>query len=84
VLVISNSSDKRIGGVLSLSDASGKQKHDHWTLAPHQTQRMIVGDLVRKAGLTGNSAALRSRQHRLPLPSTAYTFSTTRRRDSPP
>jgi hypothetical protein len=54
VLVISNSSDKRIGGVLSLSDASGKQSYDRWTLAPHETQRMTVGDVVRKAGLSGN------------------------------
>jgi hypothetical protein len=55
VMVISNSSDKKIGGVLSLSDASGKQWRDHWSLAPHATQRIDVADLVRKAGLTGRN-----------------------------
>jgi hypothetical protein len=54
VMVISNSSDKRIGGVLALSDASGKLWRDRWSLSPHATQRIDVGDLVRKAGLTGN------------------------------
>lgn len=54
ILVISNSSDKKIGGVLSLSDASGKQWHDRWSLSPHETQRLNVADLVRKAGLAGN------------------------------
>jgi hypothetical protein len=54
VLVISNSSDKTIGGTLSLSAASGKQSHNRWSLAPHQTRRMNVDDLVRKAGLSGN------------------------------
>ncbi|HEY6770654.1 MAG TPA: hypothetical protein VI386_38410 [Candidatus Sulfotelmatobacter sp.] len=54
VLVISNSSEKSIGGVLSLSDASGKLWHDRWSLAPHETQRMNVGDVVRKAGLSGS------------------------------
>jgi len=53
VLVISNSSDKAIGGVLSFSDASGQQWHGRWSLAAHETQRMNVADLVRNAGLSG-------------------------------
>ena len=53
VMVISNSSDKQISGVLSFSDPSGKQWHDQWSLTPHATQRIDVADLVRKAGMTG-------------------------------
>jgi hypothetical protein len=54
ILVISNSAAKAIGGILSISDASGKQWHGHWSLAAHETQRMNVNDLVRAAGMTGN------------------------------
>ena len=54
VVVISNSSDKTIGGTLSLSDSGGKQSHQRWSLTAHQTKRMNVDELVRKAGLSGN------------------------------
>jgi hypothetical protein len=53
VVVISNSSDKTIGGTLSLSDSGGKQSHQRWSLTAHQTKRMNVDELVRKAGLSG-------------------------------
>lgn len=54
VVVISNSSDKTIGGTLSLSDPGGRQSRNRWSLAAHQTKRMNVDDLVRQAGLSGN------------------------------
>jgi hypothetical protein len=52
-LVISNSSEKTVRGMLWLSDAAGKRWSHALALDPHQTRRMAVGDLVRKAGLSG-------------------------------
>ena len=57
ILVVSNSSDKTISGDLYLSDASGNQWTGRWSLTSHETQRMIVSDLVRKAGLAATMAA---------------------------
>jgi hypothetical protein len=54
VLVISNSSGKKINGTLSLFDAGGKRWSTSLPVAPHQTQRMSVGDLLLKAGLSGS------------------------------
>ncbi|MGA7752520.1 MAG: hypothetical protein WCB05_06810, partial [Candidatus Sulfotelmatobacter sp.] len=54
VLVISNSSDVKIGGTLILSDASGRQWSRDTILGPRQTQRFSTSDLISKAGLSGS------------------------------
>ncbi len=54
VLAISNSSDRKIAGTLSLFDSNGKQWSQPLSLAPRQTQRMALGDLLLKTGLSGN------------------------------
>ncbi len=53
-LVISNSSEKKISGALSLFDASGKRWSELLVLAPRQTLRMATSDLLRQAGLGGS------------------------------
>jgi hypothetical protein len=53
VLIIGNSSEKKIGGTLSLSDASGKRWSEALVLAPRQTMRMATSELLQKAGLSG-------------------------------
>ena len=59
VLVISNSSGKKINGTLSLFDAGGKRWSTSLPLAPYQTQRMAVGDLLQKAGLSGSYGGIK-------------------------
>jgi hypothetical protein len=54
VLIISNSSGRKITGTFSIFDASGeKQWNESLTLDPHQTQRMAMSDLLQKSGLDG-------------------------------
>jgi len=54
LLVIANGSAKTLRGTLWLSDAAGKRWSSPLTLAPYQTQRLPVGTLVRRAGLSGS------------------------------
>lgn len=54
ILVFSNSSVQEISGVLTLSDAAGKQWSEPLTLGPSQTLRLATTDLLQKAGLGGN------------------------------
>ncbi len=54
VLIISNSSEKRISGNLSLFDASGRRWRGALALAPHQTRRMATSELLHKAGFSGS------------------------------
>jgi hypothetical protein len=54
ILVIGNSSDKMVEAKLSLFDASGKNWSEPLSFGPHQTERMAVGDLLKKAGLSGS------------------------------
>lgn len=59
VLIISNSSPKKINGILSLFDAGGKRWSASLPFAPHQTQRIAVGDLLQKAGLNGSYGGIK-------------------------
>ncbi len=59
ILAISNSSERTINGTLSLFDASGKRWSQPLPLSPHQTQRMAVGDLLQKAGLSGSYGGIK-------------------------
>ena len=52
--MFSNSSVQEISGVLTLSDAAGKQWSEPLTLGPSQTLRLATTDLLQKAGLGGN------------------------------
>lgn len=52
-LIVSNASDKPNQSRLFLYDAAGKAWHQDIPLAPRQTVRLVVGDLVKAAGLTG-------------------------------
>jgi hypothetical protein len=54
VLAISNSSQGKINGTLSLFDAGGKHWSEPLSFAPYQTQRMSISDLLLKAGLSGS------------------------------
>ena len=53
LLVISNSSEKKISGTLSLFNASGNRWNEALVLAPRQTLRMATSDLLQKASLGG-------------------------------
>jgi hypothetical protein len=59
VLVISNSSEKKISGTLSLFDAAGKKWTEPLSFHPHQTRRVDTSDLVRKAGLSGTYGGIK-------------------------
>ena len=59
VLVISNSSEKKISGTLSLFDAGGKRWSQTLAFGPHQTRRMATDQLVRKAGLSGSYGGIK-------------------------
>jgi hypothetical protein len=59
VLVISNSSPKKINATLSLFDASGKQWSVSLPFAPYRTLRFSVSDLLQKAGLSGSYGGIK-------------------------
>lgn len=52
-LIISNASDKPNRARLFLYDAAGKSWHRDIPLGPRQTVRLVAGDLVKTAGLSG-------------------------------
>ncbi len=54
VLIISNTSERKVSGTLSLFDASGKRWSGALVLAARQTQRLAMSDLLQKAGLGGS------------------------------
>jgi hypothetical protein len=54
VLVISNSSEKKVSGNVSLLDASGKRWNSPVTLGPHQTERLSMTELLQKSELSGS------------------------------
>ncbi len=59
VLVVSNSSDKMLAAKLWLSDASGKRWSQSLSLAPRQTQRLDVHELVGASELRGNYGGIK-------------------------
>jgi hypothetical protein len=59
VLVVSNSGDKPLAAKLWLSDASGKRWSQSLNLAPRQTQRLDVRELVSASGLSGNYGGIK-------------------------
>jgi hypothetical protein len=59
VLVISNGSEKKISGTLSLFDAAGNKWNEPLSFQPHQTRRMDTSDLLRKSGLRGSYGGIR-------------------------
>jgi hypothetical protein len=58
-LIIANGSDKANQGRLFLYDSAGKAWHQDVPLAPRQTVRFIVADLVRAAGFSGTYGGLK-------------------------
>ncbi len=58
-LIIANSSDKANQGRLFLYDSTGKPWVRDIHLAPRQTVRLVVGDLVRNAGFSGTYGGIR-------------------------
>jgi hypothetical protein len=58
-LIISNASDKPNRGRLSVFDAAGKVWAEDLQLGPRQTLRLVVGDLVKSAGLSGTYGGIR-------------------------
>ena len=54
VLAFSNSSNETVRGTLLLFDSAGKRWSKAAVLAPHQTQRMAIGELLKLAGLGGS------------------------------
>ncbi|MGH9499075.1 MAG: hypothetical protein ACRD3L_08010 [Terriglobales bacterium] len=57
-LVVSNSSDKNVTGMLRLSDAAGKRWSQRLNLGARETQRLNVAELLQSAGLTGQYGGL--------------------------
>jgi hypothetical protein len=58
-LIIANGSDKPNQGRLFLYDAAGKAWHQDVPLAPKQTVRLVVADLVKAAGFNGAYGGLK-------------------------
>ncbi len=58
-LIIANGNDEPNQGRLSLYDSLGKAWQQDVPLAPRQTVRFVVGDLVKAAGLGGSYGGLR-------------------------
>ena len=59
LLIVSNSSGKKVNTTLWLLDAGGRGWSEPLSFAPHQTQRFSVGDLLLAAGLKGNYGGIR-------------------------
>lgn len=58
-LIISNASEKPNQGMLFLYDAAGRGWKQNVQLGPRQSVRVVVGDLVAKAGLSGTYGGMK-------------------------
>ena len=58
-LVLSNGADQTLAGQLSLYDATGKEWQTSVELAAYQSKRLVIGELVRSAGLSGNYGGIK-------------------------
>jgi hypothetical protein len=58
-LIISNASDKSSQGTLFLYDAAGRAWSQVVQIGPRQSVRLVVGDLVARAGLSGTYGGIK-------------------------
>ncbi|HZQ93115.1 MAG TPA: hypothetical protein VFA60_15090, partial [Terriglobales bacterium] len=58
-LIVTNESDKPVPVRLSVFDAQGAESKNPLMLAPGQTQRFVVRDLLRQAGLQGTYGGIK-------------------------
>ncbi len=59
VLVVGNSSNKSLSGLLWLSDATGKRWSQPLVLSAHETQRLDLHQLLVSSGLTGTYGGIK-------------------------